>query len=114
VARESGWVVVFNRIPQVVASVEAASRARVKSHADTILADAKRRIHRLTGDLQDTAYTESTESGKSADIVFPSDHAAPVEYGTWKMSPRPFLGPAIAANQDAFFKEVFTEDAFRV
>lgn len=108
-----GFFTVFNIIPEVMVAVEARSRSYPKKKADDILKDARRRIHRLTGELQDTAFTQSIQSGKTAEIHFPSDHAAPVEYGTYKMSARPYLTPAIMANWDDYFNNIFTEAAMR-
>ena len=101
-----GWFVIYNNIPAVIAAVEAGSRAAVKAKADEILRNAKSKIHRLTGELQDTAYAEVIENGKSATINFPSEHAAPVEYGTYKMSARPYLYPAMLEGQDGFFNSI--------
>lgn len=104
-----GWFVVFNDIPVVIAAVEARSRSYPKQKADEILQSAKSKIHRVTGELQDTAYTQSVSAGKTAEIVFPSDHAAPVEYGTYKMSARPYLNPSMMEHEDDFFSGIFTE-----
>lgn len=109
----SGFFVIYNHIPYVIATVEARARSYPKKMADQILSDAKGKIHRVTGELQDTAYTESISHGKTAEIVFPSDHAAPVEYGTWKMSARPYLSPAIMENENDFFSGIFTEAVMR-
>lgn len=106
-----GFFVVYNIIPEVIAAVEARSRSFPKKKADDVLKSARGKIHRLTGELQDTAYTQVVENGKTAEIVFPSDHAAPVEYGTWKMSARPYLYPAMMENEDDFFSGIFTEAA---
>lgn len=101
-----GWFVVYNRIPQVVAAVEANARTQVKRKAEDVLRDAKSRINRLTGELQDTAFVEVVLAGKSATINFPSEHAAPVEYGTYKMAARPYLYPAMLDQQDDFFTSI--------
>lgn len=106
---EAGFFVVFNIIPEVIVAVEARARSFPKKKADDVLASARSKIHRLTGELQDTAYTQSIESGKTAEIIFPADHAAPVEYGTYKMAARPYLAPAIMENEDDFFSGIFTE-----
>lgn len=103
-ARGAYWIVVYNHIPALIAAVESNTRAAVKRTADSVLRDAKGRIHRQSGQLQDTAFTQSNEGGKSASIEFPAPYAGFVEYGTYKMSPRPFLGPAIAAHEAEFFE----------
>jgi len=109
----AGYFVVFNIIPEVIAAVEARSRSYPKQKADEVLKNARSKIHRVTGELQDTAYTQSVEHGKTAEIVFPSDHAAPVEYGTYKMSARPYLYPAMMEAEDDFFSGIFTEAVMR-
>lgn len=106
---EAGFFVVYNIIPEVIVAVEARARSFPKKMADKVLSDAKGKIHRLTGELQDTAYTQSVVNGKTAEIVFPSDHAAPVEYGTYKMAARPYLYPSIMENENEFFSGIFTE-----
>ena len=103
----SGWFVIYNHIPMVIAAVEAESRSYPKKMADKVLKDARSKIHRLTGELQDTAFTQSQAAGKIADICFPSDHAAPVEYGTYKMAARPYLYPAMMENENEFFTGIF-------
>lgn len=103
----SGYFVLHNKIPELIASVEVQARSYPKKMADTVLSRAKARINRVTGELQDTAYTESTVAGHSADIVFPADHATPVEYGTWKMAARPYLTPAIEESENEYFTGIF-------
>ena len=104
--RGGGWFVVYNAIPAVIAAVEANSIAAVKRKGDDVLKSAKSRIHRVTGELQDTAYVEVVSRGKEATINFPAEHAAPVEYGTYKMAPRPYLYPSIMEHTDDFFNAV--------
>ena len=101
-----GFFVVWNRIPELMVAVESNSRAAVKAKADAVLRNAKGRIHRVTGHLQDSAYTEVIEAGHAADIAFPAEYAGYVEYGTYKMSARPFLRPAIEAEKDDFFNRM--------
>lgn len=108
-ASAGGYFVVRNKIPELIASVEATSRSYPKKMADKILQRARGKIHRVTGNLQDTAYTESIAYSKTADIVFPADYATSVEYGTWKMSARPFLNPAIMESEDEYFTGIFAE-----
>lgn len=102
-----GYFTVYNKIPELIVSVEAQSRSYPKKMADIILQRAKARIHRVTGNLQDTAYTESLQAGRWAVIIFPADYATSVEYGTWKMSARPFLTPAIEQSETEFFTGIF-------
>jgi len=48
-----------------------------------------------TGELRDSIYAEETEEG--ARFGATADHAAHVEFGTWKMAAQPFLRPAVDA-----------------
>ena len=101
-----GWFVVYNAIPAVIAAVEANAIAATKKKADDVLKSSKQRIHRVTGELQDTAFVRVETRGKEATINFPSEHAAPVEYGTYKMAARPYLYPSIMEHTDDFFAAV--------
>jgi len=106
VAAKAGFFIVYNHIPALIVGVEANARAAVKRKGEDVLRSARSRIHRVSGELQDTAYVESVSAGKEALIVFPAAHAAPVEYGTYKMTARPYLYPAIMENQDDFFDSI--------
>jgi HK97 gp10 family phage protein len=100
------WYLVYNRIPQVIAAVEANSRTAVKAHADKIAADARRRAPVQTGYLRSSIRAESVSIGKTAQIVVGADYGRFVEWGTYKMAAHPFLTPALEADKAAFFHDV--------
>lgn len=96
---KGGFIVVFNRIPEVIARVEATSRSAPKRVADVILRDAQARAPVRTGELRASGESVSIESGKSAEVRFNALYAGFVEYGTYKMSARPYLTPAFEAHK---------------
>jgi HK97 gp10 family phage protein len=100
------FVVVMNRIPELIASVEANSRSRPKAFADKVLSTARANCPVDTGALKGSGYSESLEGGKSAEVGFTEDYAGFVEYGTYKMSAQPYLGPAFAAHEGEFIHEM--------
>lgn len=104
-AKRGGFIIVFNRIPEMIGRVEAASRAAPKKVADSIRDDARSRAPVATGFLRSTIESVSIESGKSAEVFVGASYAAFVEYGTYKMAARPFLSPAFEAHA----KELGTE-----
>lgn len=97
-----GTVIVFNRIPALLAAVESNSRAAVKSTADKIRDDAKARAPVQTGHLRSSIVSESGKVGKEAEVWVWADYGVFVEFGTYKMAARPFLSPAVAAHVDEF------------
>lgn len=94
----AGFIVIFNRIPALIAEIEAVSRAAPKRVADRIVSDARSRAPVQTGYLRSSISSVSVESGKSANVVVGAPYAAYVEYGTYKMAARPFLTPAFEAH----------------
>src|SRR5262245_36004811 len=78
-------ITVYNRIPELIAFVEAESRSVPKKVADKILISAKGYVPVVTGHLRDSGQTRSVEAGKTAEILFDAEYAAYVEYGTYKM-----------------------------
>jgi HK97 gp10 family phage protein len=100
------WVLVYNRIPQLIAAVEANSRTRVVEHANKIASDARARAPVQTGFLRSSIHVESVTAGKEAQIVVGADYGRFVEYGTYKMAARPFLIPALEADKQAFFDDL--------
>lgn len=105
-ARKSGLIVVYNRIPALIAFVEVDSRAAVKKHVDRMTRRAKEICPKDTGELEGSIHSVSIEGGKSAEIQVDAQHAAPVEYGTYKMAAQPYLQPAVSEGQDEFFADV--------
>lgn len=100
------FVMVWTRIPELIAFVETESRAAVMKNADKVVKRAKELAPVQTGYLQSSISSKSVEAGKSAEITAEAPYALYVEYGTYKMSARPFLGPAISQYADEFFDEV--------
>lgn len=100
------WTLVYNRIPQLIAAVEANARTGVKKHAEKIASDARSRAPVATGYLRSSIKAESLETGKSAQIVVGAEYGRFVEYGTYKMAARPFLTPALEADKAAFFTDM--------
>jgi len=101
-----GFIVVMNRIPALIAFVEANSRSVPKRTADKILTTAKRNAPYVTGELRNSGSTVSIATGKTAEVRFDASYAAYVEYGTYKMGPRFFLSKAIDQHRDEYFLEM--------
>lgn len=100
------YVVLMNRIPEVIAHVEAVSRAAPKKFADKVLSTSQGMVPVDTGALKASGYAISTESGKSAEIGYTVEYAGYVEYGTYKMDAQPYLGPAFQAHSGEFIHEM--------
>ena len=101
-ARGVHFIVVMNRIPELIAFVEAESRSVPKRVADKILVSAKENAPVVTGTLRGSGTTRSVEAGKTAEVTFGAPYAAYVEYGTYKMAGRFFLSRAIDAHREEF------------
>lgn len=95
---KSGFIVIFNRIPELIVQVEAVSRSAPKRVADKVAADARSRAPVDTGYMKSTIESVSVESGKSAEVRVGAEYAGYVEYGTYKMAAQPFLTPAFEAH----------------
>jgi HK97 gp10 family phage protein len=102
----SGYVLLWTRIPELIASVEAASRAAPKSVCDKIAVDAKARAPVQTGYLRSSIKSVGLSAGKSAEVRVEAPYAAFVEYGTYKMAAQPFLTPAVEAHKKLFIEEI--------
>ncbi len=100
------WYVVENRIPALIAAVEANARTTVKAHADKIASDARARAPVATGYLRSSIHAESVTAGKEAQIIVGADYGPFVEYGTYKMAAQPFLNPALEADKAAYFADM--------
>lgn len=100
------WYLVENKIPALIASVEANARTAVMKHADKIASDARSRAPVRTGYLRSSIRSVSVAAGKQADIVVGADYGRFVEYGTYKMAAQPFLNPALEADKAAFFNDM--------
>lgn len=105
-ARGSGFVIVFNRIPELIAMVDANARSAPKKVADRIAATARSYAPVDTGALRGSIESVSVEAGYSADVIAGAEYAAYVEYGTYKMAAQPFLTPAVEQHANEFLLEV--------
>ena len=100
------WYLVENRIPALIAAVEANARTTVKAHADKIASDARARAPVATGYLRSSIQSVSVEAGKEAQIIVGAEYGRFVEYGTYKMAAQPFLNPALEADKAASFADM--------
>jgi HK97 gp10 family phage protein len=97
----SGFEVVFNRIPEVIAEVEANAQKTVARIARDMAEDARSRAPVRTGHLRDSI--DAKASGKSAEFVAAASYAGFVEFGTYRTPAQPFMSPAIEAYKSEFF-----------
>jgi HK97 gp10 family phage protein len=97
------FIVVYNKIPMLIAAVEAQSRSYPKKVADAIAADARAYAPVATGALRSSISSATVKAGKEAEVVVGAEHGVYVEYGTYKMAAQPFLAPAVANHQEEFF-----------
>lgn len=102
----------MNRIPALIAAVEANSRMAVKKNADLLRDEAKRRAPVATGELRNSIVSTSVTAGKTAEVHVGAEHGIYNEYGTYKMAPQPFFGPACEAVAPEFFADVGRSVAF--
>jgi HK97 gp10 family phage protein len=100
------WVVVYNRIPQLMAAVEAHTRQAVKRNADELRDEMKRRAPVDTGELKNSITSTSVTAGKTATVDVGAEHGIYNEYGTYKMAAQPFFHPAVEAIWPNFLKDV--------
>ncbi len=56
---------------------------------------AKGNVPVRTGELKNSIGVQYSATGLQFDLEAEADHAAYVEYGTSRMAPRPFVGPAV-------------------
>lgn len=96
----------FDYIPEIIAKVESASRAAPKKVADRMATTARRLVPKDTWALHDSIVTQVVRYGKESEILVLAPYAAYVEYGTYKMSAQPYLGPAIEAHAEELEAEI--------
>lgn len=97
------FIVVYNKIPWLIAAVEAQSRSYPKRIADRIAASARQYAPVDTEFLSGSIESTSVSAGKEAEVMVGAPYGAYVEYGTYKMAAQPFLGPAVREHQEEFF-----------
>jgi HK97 gp10 family phage protein len=88
------WVVLFNRIPSLIAAVEANASGAAYREARKIAERARDMAPVDTGELRGSIHARPT-GHKSAEVVAEARYAAYVEFGTYKMSAQPFFMPAL-------------------
>lgn len=86
------------------ASVKAANA--IKTTAYGIERDAKVFAPVDTGNLRNSISTRISGQGLEAEIAPTADYAHYVEFGTSRMAPHAFMGPALDRNTPAFVKKV--------
>lgn len=89
-----------NRIPSLLAAFPRAVTQTTKEIRQNIAEDARSRAPVDSSELRESIV--ATEEGVEAT----APHALWVEIGTEKMSPRPFLTPAIQAAEDALISSI--------
>ena len=87
--------IVENKIPALVARVEAVSRAGVKRVADKIARTAQQNAPYVTGTLHDSITSTSVSIGREAEVYVGAPYGGYVEFGTRFMAAEPYLGPAV-------------------
>lgn len=88
-------VINFDYFPELLRRVETVSKEGSRRMAEDVLADARTRAPYLTGELRGSGHVVYSPDG--AQVVFDSDHALYVEFGTYKMAAQPYLRPACLA-----------------
>ena len=88
----------------VAGSVPAAARQVVAKSALDVEAGGKRRAPVDTGNLRGSITTELRGNGQlfSAEIGPTANYGGHVEFGTYKMGPQPYMGPAGDEAEPAF------------
>lgn len=81
-------------IRRLAEAEEKAGKRLVKKAASDVQRRAMRTVPVDTGNLKRSILVDVADDGKSATVTATADYAAYVEYGTRKMSARPFMRPA--------------------
>jgi HK97 gp10 family phage protein len=91
----------YNRIPQIVATLEPKLRTALRLGAEGIARDAQGRVHVDSGDLRNSIHVEEGDGGfyvvGGDDDVF---YGIFEEFGTTHSPAHPFLVPALEAGRD--------------
>lgn len=88
-----------NRIPKVTREMETQIVELIDKAAFDISAHAKTKVPVDTGALKNSIAVTPGEDRFSRYVIAPKFYAPYVEFGTRKMAPRPYLGPAVATVQ---------------
>src|SRR4051812_6785687 len=91
----------------LVGTLDAAAVAATPMAAEVVGVSAEELLHTaeqlapvLTGELRASGRVE--KSGLTATVIFDSDHAGYVEYGTSDTAPQPYLNPAADQQENSF------------
>jgi len=87
---------VFDRLPELRGELRRQASAAIRKAAFDIEAHAKAVVPVDTGNLKNSIQT-TMEDDLTAVVGTHVEYAPYVEFGTYKMSPRPYLGPAAEA-----------------
>lgn len=92
-------MIVENRFPEIIAELKLKANAIAEAGAETINAKAKEKVHvgPPPWHIKDELHVEKQGDGEYAVVAGDGEHvyyAHIVEFGSSKMSPRPFLIPA--------------------
>lgn len=94
--------VTFNRFPEIAAAMPEKTRAVVAKVARDIEGYAKSVVPVDTGNLKNNIDVEFADKGLTAIVAPHTEYAAFVEFGTRRMSARPYMTPAAERNRPAF------------
>lgn len=92
--------IVEDFIPEVVARVNATSRAAVKACADDIARDMRAYAPVDTGAMRDSIESQSNVAGFDAEVHIGEDYWFYPNYGTRFQAAQPFVEPAIDNHVD--------------
>lgn len=84
---------------------ERASAAVRKAALDT-MRDAKILAPVDTGNLRNSITTDATPRALRATVEATAEYATYQEFGTWKMAPQPFMGPATDRHEPPFLEAI--------
>lgn len=98
--------IIEDKIPLLVARVEATCRAAVMKVAHAIVRSAQEYVPYDTGDLHDSIEANSVAAGKEAEVTVGMYYGGYVEYGTRFTPAQPFLGPAVDDHSEELLPEI--------
>lgn len=108
-AEEVTWELVDNKIPWLVARVNASARAGVILVADAIAKDMKANAPRDTGEMADSIDSQSVLAGFESEVVIGVDYWMYPNYGTRYQAAQPFVEPAIDRHRDDLPEHIVAE-----
>lgn len=82
------------QLARVGALAEAGGRAIVRTGGQRAYSEARQRVPVRTGHLRSTIYLREDPDGRGFELGATAEYAGFVEFGTVRMPPRPFIGPA--------------------